>query len=174
MNWTELLTSEIHSTYHAAEGLLDLVDEDMLGWKPPAGSNWMTTGQLLRHLAEACGFCFRGFVRGEWGMPEGVNPGDIPPEEMLPPAEKMPAVSSVAEAKRLLAEDKKLAFAMLAECSEETLATKLTQAPWDPTGVILGHRLLQMVGHLCLHKNQLFYYLKLQGKPVHTGHLFGM
>ena len=24
------------------------------------------------------------------------------------------------------------------------------------------------------HKNQLFYYLKLQGLPVRTGHLYGM
>jgi hypothetical protein len=38
----------------------------------------------------------------------------------------------------------------------------------------LGPRLAQMVDHLVLHKAQLFYYLKLQGKPVHTGHLWGM
>ena len=31
-----------------------------------------------------------------------------------------------------------------------------------------------MIGHLSTHKNQLFYYLKLQGLPVHTGHLYGM
>jgi hypothetical protein len=40
--------------------------------------------------------------------------------------------------------------------------------------MILGHRLLQMVDHLKSHKAQLFYYFKLQGKPVHTGHLWGM
>jgi hypothetical protein len=39
--------------------------------------------------------------------------------------------------------------------------------------MILGQRLLQMVAHLAQHKAQLFYYLKLQGKPVHTGHLWG-
>jgi len=38
----------------------------------------------------------------------------------------------------------------------------------------LGHRLLGMVGHLELHKAQLFYYLKLQGKPVNTMHMYGM
>jgi hypothetical protein len=31
-----------------------------------------------------------------------------------------------------------------------------------------------MVGHLAQHKGQLFYYLKLQGKPVNTAHLWGM
>ena len=46
MNWTELLTSEIESAYRATDGLLDLVDEDNLDWKPSEGSNWMTTGQL--------------------------------------------------------------------------------------------------------------------------------
>ena len=38
----------------------------------------------------------------------------------------------------------------------------------------LGHRLLGMIGHLTQHKAQLFYYLKLQGKPVNTMHLWGM
>jgi hypothetical protein len=36
----------------------------------------------------------------------------------------------------------------------------------------LGHYLLQMVQHLDKHTSQLFYYLKLQGKPVNTGDLW--
>jgi hypothetical protein len=36
MNWKELLTSEIEYTYKVTEGLLDLVDEDTLDWKPCA------------------------------------------------------------------------------------------------------------------------------------------
>jgi len=40
--------------------------------------------------------------------------------------------------------------------------------------LLLGQRLLQMAYHLGSHKAQLFYYLKLQGVPVHTGHLWGM
>ena len=62
---------------------------------------------------------------------------------------------------------------MLAECYEEALANQIARAPWDITDMILGHRLLQMVSHLNLHKSQLFYYLKLQGKKVNTGHLCG-
>ena len=57
MNWTELLKTEIAMTYGATEGLLELVDEDALDWKPATGDNWMTTGQLLFHLTSACGFC---------------------------------------------------------------------------------------------------------------------
>ena len=136
----------------------------------------MTLGQLLKHLADGCGAPMRGFVTGDWGpLPEGAaDAGELSPEEMLLPAEKMPTVESVAEAKEQLAKDKQLALEMLAECSEEDLSTKPAPAPWDPSEMILGHRLLQMVNHLGSHKHQLFYYLKLQGQPVNTGHLWGM
>ena len=107
-------------------------------------------------------------------MPEGVSVDEMSPEDMLPPAEQFPALGSVDEAKRLLAADKQLALDMLARCPEERLATGVATAPWDPTEMLLGHRLLDMVQHLKSHKAQLFYYLKLQGVPVHTGHLWGM
>ena len=58
----------------------------------------------------SCGICFRGFVTGDWGMPEGKEFSELTPEEQLPPAEKLPAVESVAEAKRLLAEDRQVAL----------------------------------------------------------------
>jgi len=93
---------------------------------------------------------------------------------MLPPAEKLPTIASVKEAKQLLAEDKELAIKMLEQCDEERLANAVAPAPWDPTEIILGHRLLQMIEHLKQHKSQLYYYLKLQGKPVNTSHLWGM
>ena len=170
MNWTELLRAEIEDTYHAAEGLLDLVDAETLDWKPTSGSNWMTTGQLIMHMTNACGSAVRGFVTGDWGMPQG----DIPPDELLPPAAKMPTASSVGQAKALLAEDKTLALEMLDRCSEDQLANQMVAAPWNPAESALGRQLLQMIWHLGQHKAQLFYYLKLQGKPVHTGNLWGM
>jgi uncharacterized damage-inducible protein DinB len=171
MNWTELIKSEIETTYSVTESLIDLVDEDHLDWKPPQGSNWMTVGQLLRHLTDACGSAMRGFVTGDWGMPEE---GEMTADEMLPPAEKLPTLGSPGEAKALLAQDKQLALEMLAQCSEEQLTNELVTAPWNPNPMILGYRLLQMVEHLDKHKGQLFYYLKLQGKPVNTGDLWGM
>ncbi len=174
MSWMELLKREARSAYHATEGLLDLVDEGKLDWKPATGQNWMTTGQLLMHITSACGACFRGFVTGDWGMPEGLDPGELPPEEMLPAAEKLPTVGTVAEAKQLLAEDKQLALDMLSQTDENGLATTEAAAPWDEAQRILGHRLLDMVEHLNSHKSQLFYYLKLQGRPVNTGNLWGM
>ena len=170
MNWTDLLQAEIETNYAVTQALMDLVDIDRLDWKPGSGSNWMTTGQLLHHLTDACGAAIRGFVTGDWGIPLET---EMTQEEMLPPAEKLPTITTTAEAKALLAEDRTLALQMLARCSEERLATEVGTAPWDPTEVLLGHRLLHMIWHLSMHKSQLFYYLKLQGKPVHTGHLWG-
>lgn len=179
MNWTELLTARANGTYHATEGLLALCDDSMLGWKPATGSNWMTMGQLLAHIPTACGMCCAGFVTGKWPGCEGAPADAAPPkemkmEDMLPPASAMPSVKSVAEARKALAADKALALAMIAEAGEKDLGTKKVTAPWDPTEHLLGEQLLGMVGHLANHKAQLFYYLKLQGKPVHTGHMYGM
>ncbi|MBN1641631.1 MAG: DinB family protein [Anaerolineae bacterium] len=172
MNWTELLKSEIEDTYRVTQALIDLVEPgDSLDWKPATGSNWMTMGQLLRHLTDACGSAFKGFVTGNWGIPQDV---DLSAEDMLSPAELLPTIGSVAEAKRLLAEDEQLSYDMLARCAEDELANKVVPAPWYPQGMILGRDLLHMVDHLRNHKAQLFYYLKLQGKPVNTGNLWGM
>jgi len=169
MNWTELLESEVNATYHATLGLLDLVEDDTLDWKPATGDNWMTTGQLIEHLTIACGLCSVGFVTGEWPMPP-----DASPEDMMPPAEKMTSSPSVAAAREKLQKDRELALSMIAKAGESDLADKKVPAPWNPTPQPLGQQILSMVGHLAQHKAQLFYYLKLQGKPVHTGTMWGM
>lgn len=174
MNWTDMIENGIEYTYRVTETLMDKVDGDRLDWKPAMGTNWMTTGQLLMHCSNACGAPMKGFVTGDWGFPEGFDPSQMPPEAMLPPAEQLPTVSSVAEAKKLLAEDKQLALEMLARCSEDDLENKPAPAPWDPCVMCLGQRLLQMIHHLSSHKSQLFYYLKLQGKPVNTHDLWGV
>lgn len=171
MNWTELLTKEIEYIYKVTEGLIDLVEENSLDWKPSAQNNWMTTGQLLMHLCVACGAPMCGYVTGDWGLPEDVDIGELFPDNKLPSAENLPTIGSVADAKTFLAEDKQLALEMLAKCDEDALSNQIARAPWDKTDVILGYRLLQMVSHLKHHKNQLFYYLKLQGAKVSTQHL---
>jgi hypothetical protein len=174
MSWHGLLEREIEYTYKVTVGLIDLVDNDKLEWKPETGSNWMTTGQLLKHISESCGMAFKGFVAGDWGLPDGVDLSEMSPEDMMPAAEKLPTLGSVAEAKELLAADKVTAKEMLGRCTDEELSTEPAPAPWDPSKTILGHRLLQMIEHLKIHSAQLFYYLKLQGKPVNTHNLWGM
>jgi hypothetical protein len=170
--WAELLKTQAESAYRSTEGLMNLVRDDELRWKPSTGENWMTVGQLLHHLTDACGAACKGFVTGDWGMPDGFDPSELSPEEMLPPAEKLPTIGSVAEAKRLLAEDKAVALQMIEQSGEQDLARRKVRAPWDPREEILGRQLLQMIAHLEQHKAQLFYYLKLQGKPVNTSHLW--
>jgi hypothetical protein len=175
MTWTDLLAGAIGEAYRATDGLMALVDDHDLAWKPATGKNWMTTGQLLHHLTNACGFCCQGFATGEWGLPAGADMRDLPPEQMLPPAESLPAVASVAEARRLLAADRVLALRIVEDAGEDRLDGELVAAPWDPADMErrLGEQMLGMVGHLQTHKAQLFYYLKLQGKDVNTMHLYG-
>lgn len=172
MNWKKLLENEIQSTYKVTERLIDMVDEGTMDWKPSLENNWMSMGQLLCHITDACGMPIRGFVTGDWGLPDGVDMVDLSPDEMLPPAEKLPTLESVSEAKKLLNKDKQMALDMLDECDEEALTDQISKAPWDSSEMVLGHRLLQMISHLSHHKSQLFYYLKLQGKKVNTSHLW--
>ncbi len=174
MNWTELLRYEMESTYAVADALMARVEENKLplDWKPSTGKNWMTTGQLLGHLAQSCGVLVEGFVTGDWGMPP-EHIADTPPEEMLTPAEKMASIESVAKARKLLAEDRKLALDVLANVGDERLANQKATAPWDPRELPLGVRLLAMVAHLSQHKGQLFYYMKLQNINVNSGDLWG-
>lgn len=178
MNWTELLTTNINAAYSATDGLMKLVKKDDLAWKPKQGKNWMTTAQLMDHLTNACGWCISAFHSGNWDPPPAPKKKDAKPPKMtelgMLAAENMPSVKSVAEARKRLAADKQVALDTIAKIGEQGLATTMTVAPWDPTQKSLGQHALEMVGHLQSHKSQLFYYLKLQGKPVNTAHLWGM
>ena len=174
MKWAELLKSEIETSYTTTAKLLDKVDGGSLNWKPASGQNWMTTGQLLMHIANACGAGCKGFVTGDWGLPEGKKIEDLAPEEMMPPAEKLPTIESVAQAKELLAEDKAVALEMIDRAGEGELENRKLAAPWTPSdSKPLGQYLLMSIQHLDRHKSQLFYYLKLQGKRVDTTDLWG-
>ncbi len=173
MNGHELLQQQINETFTVSERLIKLLDEKDLSWKPSETNNWMTTGQLLFHLSQSCGIPIRGFITGQWAMPAHSDMNDKKTEHKLPPAEKLQTVTTVAEALSMLAADRNVALEALNLCSEEDLSSKKVSAPWDPTPVNLGKRLLGMIDHFNQHKAQLFYYLKLQGKPVNTMHLYG-
>ena len=175
MNWTELLTREMTATYQTTDKMVGMLKDSDLDWKPATGKNWMTVGQLLAHINTSCGMCCQGFVTGDWGVPEGSGDCDAEQEPQMPTAEQMDAVASVAEARKALAADRKLALQMLEKAGENNLATLKSAAPWDPNNqLILGHHLLHMVNHLASHKSQLFYYLKLMGHKVDTMALWGM
>lgn len=170
MTLKQLLEEDAAGMYRATEGLFGLVDEDSLDWKPSTGSNWMTVGQLLLHCTDALGKTWKGFATGDWGMP--VDPAEAAQDEMMPPAERMPSVASVAEALQLLAADRDLAMQVLSDVSEERLAGEKTAPPWGGPERTLYQHLNEMIWHLGQHKGQLYYYLKLQGKDVNTMHLW--
>jgi hypothetical protein len=175
MQWTKLLPVMMKESFHAADGLMKLVNDDELNWKPASGSNWMTVGQVLSHMTNSCGLCCKGFDTGDWGMPESDSEAAEGHESMLPPAESMPTVTSVEEACKLLAEDKAIAYAVVENAGEERLDGEMSAAPWDAENSrCLGMHCLNMTQHLDSHRHQLFYYLKLMGKDVNTMNLWGM
>jgi hypothetical protein len=174
MTWTDLLTREMEVTYATTLKLVGKVDPESLDWKPATGTNWMTVGQLLKHMSEGCGAGCKAFLTGDWGLPPGVKIEDLKPEEMLPPAEKLPTIGSADEARRLIEADRPVALQMLGQAGEEKLSGLRMAAPWEPGREHeLGWHFQQMVRHLDRHKAQLFYYLKLQGAAVNTGDLWG-
>jgi hypothetical protein len=174
MNLTQLLKMEVEGMYATAEKLMRMVEADKLNWKPTTGSNWLTTGQLIQHCTNACGSGVKGFVTGDWGMPDGANLDDMKPEDMLPPAEKFPIAESVDSAIKALAEDKLTALEYIDKAGEQNLLSKKSVAPWGGHELTLYQHINSMIQHLGMHKSQLFYYLKLQGKDVNTMHLWGM
>lgn len=173
MSLMKALLEEMENNYEVTKKLFQLVEPGQLCWKPTTGSNWMTVGQLLMHCAQAQGVAVRAFVTGDWGLPDGVDIKDIPPEEMLPPADKLPAVESVDQALQLLAEDREVGIATLKGLDETELLQKRFSAPWGGPEYTLFQHILHMINHLGQHKGQLFYYLKLLGKDVKTGDLWG-
>ena len=92
MDWKSLLTAESEYVFAVTGDLFELVDDDELDWKPATGDNWMTTGQLLQHITSTSGGGFKGFVTGDWGMPEGSTSPRCRTRTCFRPAEKMPTV----------------------------------------------------------------------------------
>ncbi len=171
MKWTDLIRSEAEKEYKAVENLVKMVSDSELSWKPATGKNWLNMGQLLQHLSSGCGSIFRGFVTGEWQDDSVAH--DAAPAGALPPAEKYIPVKSVAEAAKRVAADRELAFEMLEKAGEACLESRTVAPPWGGPEMSLGRSLLIGTDHLKMHKAQLFYYLKLMGKPVDTFTLYG-
>lgn len=170
MTLTRILLSEAEWTYAIADKLFGRVSDDELSWTPPAGRQWMTMGQLLMHCATSgCGQAVRGFVTGDWGLPPDTEPEAL---AHLPTAAELPSVGSVAEARRLLAEDRAVALRCIGEAGDEALLTRRAVAPWGGPEATLFEHLLHMIAHLTQHKGQLYYYLKLLGRDVNTADLW--
>jgi uncharacterized damage-inducible protein DinB len=175
ITFKHVLLEEAEAIYAITEKLFRRVTDSDLSWKPVTGENWMTMGQLLMHCASfGCGKAIQGFVKGDWGMPEGVGPEDLDAAQHVPPAAALPCVESVAQALELLANDRSLTLRCIGDVEEAELLAKRFTAPWGGREISLFQHLLLMIAHLTQHKGQLFYYLKLMGKDVNTSDLWGV
>lgn len=163
---TKGLAQYAEQVYKATAGLIGQVPEDKLDWRPQDANNWLSLGQLLAHLGDSTGAPMQGFITGKW--PE------MPEAEMIPPAEKMPTVASVADALERIEADRQLTVRLLEELPEGEFRNRTVTAPWNPTPTPLWIQLLLMVEHQINHKAMLFIYLKLLGIPVNTMSLYGM
>jgi hypothetical protein len=174
MTLAQVLLEEAEATYTITERLFRRVADEKLSWTPATGGTWMTVGQLLLHCASfGCGKAIQGFVKGDWGLPEGTAVEDLPPQAHVPPAAALPSVVSVEQALELLAKDRSLAVSCIEAAGEGNLLNRRVAAPWGGPEVSLFQHLLHMIAHLAQHKGQLFYYLKLMGKDVGTSDLWG-
>ena len=175
MTLKDILLNESEKVYIITERLFSLISNNELKWTPTTGKNWMTIGQLLMHCASfGCGKAVQGFVKGDWGLPEGTKMEDLNAEDHIPPQTELPSVESVEEAIELLEEDRRLTKCCISEVDETELLNKPFIAPWGGQELSLFQHLLQMIAHLTQHKGQLFYYLKLMGKNVNTKDLWGV
>lgn len=173
MTLKAVLRQELEQMFRITESLFELVDDSDLDWKPPTGSNWMSTGQLLLHCATACGSMYKGFISDDWTPPDGV---EMPEGEFegLPPAEALPTAKSVSQAADMLHRDRDIAFEELENVKEDDLLSRTFPPPWGGPEMSLFQHLFMSIWHLGQHKGQLFYYLKLQGKSVDTFRLWGV
>ncbi|MGA2383207.1 MAG: DinB family protein [Gemmatimonadales bacterium] len=173
MTLKQVLVEEAETTYAITRNLVRRVGDAELLWKPASDrTEWMNMGQLLMHCASfGCGKAIQGFVRGNWGVPEGG--AEVGADMHVPPAAALPSVESVGQALEMLEADRALALACIAETREADLLAQHLTAPWGGPAMPLFQQLLRMIAHLSQHKGQLFYYLKLMGKDVGTSDLWG-
>jgi hypothetical protein len=175
MTLKDILINESEKVYVITEKLFAFISNTELQWTPTTGKNWMTVGQLMKHCASfGCGKAVQGFVKGDWGLPEGTKMEDLEAEDHVPPQNVLPSVKSVEEAIELLEEDRRLTICCISAVDDTELLNKSFIAPWGGQELTLFQHLLQMIAHLVQHKGQLFYYLKLMGKNVNTKDLWGV
>ena len=154
----------VEGTYKAARGLIQLTPDNKLDFKPKDGL--MTVAQVLKHLASSLGASLSMAVNNSW--PE------IPEEEMLPPAEKMPKSNSAAEALEEIDRDWELLKQEFEKITDGEFNQNEINVPWMPFPMTLVEFMMQAMEHLSNHRMQLFTWLKLSGEELNTGHLYGM
>jgi uncharacterized damage-inducible protein DinB len=149
----------------ATRGLMAKTPADKLDWRPDA--SFLTTGAVLRHLAEGFGAGLSAVADNGWAYRiEGGGSG-------LPPADAFPTVKSVTEALDMIDADWKLFEKKLDALDDAAFAGQVVKIPWMAPGVTLQEYMLHTTEHISNHRMQLFVYLRLLGVKVDTGTLYG-
>ena len=146
--------------YRPTTKLISLAPADKLDWKPGAG-NYMNLGQLLHHVST----CPGGFVAA---VNNAFPPGDAFQKFLQEDLRntKMPEIAG-REVSRAWDEAK----AALTAVPPAEFQARMVAVPWGPP-MPLWRTCLAMAEHWLNHKYQLFFYLKLLGKPVNTMTLY--
>jgi uncharacterized damage-inducible protein DinB len=150
--------------YKAARGLIQLTPESKLDFKPKDGL--MTIAQVLKHLTGCLGGSLSMAINNAWP--------DIPEEDMLPSADKMPKSNSAAEALKEIEQDWELLKQEMEKITDGEFNQNKINVPWMPFPMTYEEYMMQAMEHLSNHRMQLFTWLKLSGEELHTGHLYGM
>lgn len=157
-------TKFVEGIFKAARGLIELTPQDKLGFKPKEGL--MNVGQVLKHLTGCLGESLAMALSNSW--PE------IPEEEMLPAADKMPSIESVDNALEAIDRDWELFKGEMEKITDGEFNQNQINVPWMPYPMTLLEYMMQAMEHLSNHRMQLFIWLKLSGEDLNTGHLYGM
>ena len=154
----------VEGIYKATRGLIQLTPDDKLGFKPKEGL--MTVAQVLKHLATSLGASLAMAVKNDWP--------DIPEDEMLPAADKMPASQSAAEALGEIEQDWEILQQEMEKITDGEFNQNRINVPWMPVPMTLVEYMMQAMEHISNHRMQLFIWLKLAGQDLNTAHLYGL
>ncbi|MCU0288724.1 MAG: DinB family protein [Acidobacteria bacterium] len=154
----------VEGIFKATRGLIQSTPDEKLEFKPKEGL--MTIAQVLKHVSNALGESLSMAINNTWPQ--------IPADEMLPAAEKMPESTSAAEALKEIDHDWELLKQEFEKITDGEFNQNKINVPWMPQPMTYAEFMMQAMEHLSNHRMQLFIWLKLSGEALHTGHLYGM
>lgn len=149
--------------YRGARSVLRAVPPDLIDHRPQP--SMMSVGQLIRHMASACGGAF------EFALHFRHEPAAPPHTE--PRLDSLRSHGSAGDALAHLDRDEQALRRTVLGLSEEEFQTREVPLPWSGETVPVWMLALLMADHLSVHRMQLFQYLRAAGLPVDTGTLYG-
>jgi uncharacterized damage-inducible protein DinB len=144
----ELIGSEFERIHGNLLGVLEVIPEDKLYWKPFESASFIriySCGELIAHIGGSIEYAFNGITTNFWEEPfEWIT------------REALPTRSHVAAYLEEAARVRRIAFADL---KDEDLP-KLVYYP-DATGTTIGEILINTLTHTSHHRGQVYAYVHL-------------